>query len=171
MGLAESPLTAIPFLSSCSRNNERKEKAVSRFKKLSHTIWHCQYHIVWVPKYRYRILTGPIRDWVHEAVQSICSYAGCEVTQLNVQQDHAHLIVMVAPKISVSDFMGRLKGQSSIRLFKRFKDLRKKPYWGNHFWSKGYCVDTIGLDAEMIEKYVKYQEQKERYIEQLELGL
>jgi len=66
---------------------------------------------VWVPKYRYRILTGPIREWVHEGIQSLCSYAGCEVTQLNVQQDHAHLIVMVPPKVAISDFMGRLKGQ------------------------------------------------------------
>lgn len=116
MGLAKDPLTAIPSLSSCGRNNERKEKAVSRFKKLSHTIWHCQYHIVWVPKYRYRILTGPIREWVHEGIQSICSYAICEVTQLDVQQDHAHLIVMVPPKVAISDFMGRLKGQTSIEV-------------------------------------------------------
>ena len=171
MGLATGPLTAIPSFRVVAATKKGKEKAVSRFKKLSHTIWHCQYHIVWVPKYRYRILTGPIREWVHEGIQSICSYTGCEVTQLNVQQDHVHLIVMVPPKLSISDFMGRLKGQTSIKLFKRFKDLRKKPYWGNHFWAKGYCVDTIGLDAEMIEKYVKHQEQKERYIEQLELGL
>jgi len=77
---------------------------------------------------------------------------------------------MVPPKFAISDFMGRLKGQTSIKLFNRFKELRKKPYFCNHFWAKGYCVDTIGLDAEMIEKYVQYQEQKERYIEQLELG-
>ena len=146
MGFTESPFTALPLLSSCSRNNERKEKVVSRYKKLSHIIRHCQYHIVWVPKYRYRILIGLIREWVHEAIQSISRYAGCEVTQRNVQQDHAHLIVMVPPKVSVSDFMGRLKGQSSIRLFKRFKELRKKPYWGNLFWAKGYCFDTIGLE-------------------------
>jgi putative transposase len=105
-------------------------------------------------------VTGRIREWVHEAIQSICSCAGREVNEVNVQPDHAHLVVMIPPKLSVSDFMGRLKGQSLIRLFKRFKDLRKKPYWGNHFWAKGYCVDTIGLDAEMIKKYVKYQEQK-----------
>ena len=78
---------------------------------------------------------------------------------------------MIPPKLSVSDFMGRLKGQVSINLFKQFNHLRQKPYWGNHFWSKGYCVDTIGLDAEMIQKYVKYQEKKERLFEQLELGL
>ena len=144
---------------------------IASVRTSSHSKHNINYHIVWIPKYRYRILTGPIREWVHEGIQSLCRYAGCAVTQLNVQQDHVRLIVLVPPKLSISDFMGRLKGQSSIRLFKRFKELRKKPYWGNHFWAKGYCVDTIGLDAEMIEKYVKYQEQKERYIEQLELGL
>ena len=82
----------------------------------------------------------------------MCSYAGCEVTQLNVQKDHAHLVVMVPPKVAVSDFMGRLKGQTSVRLFKGYKDIRGKPYWGNHFWAKGYGPDTIGLDAEIIEK-------------------
>ena len=125
----------------------------------------------WGPKYRHRIRTGPIREATQEGIHSIYSYAGCDVVELNVQQDHMHLITMVPTKIAVSDFMGRLKGQTSIRLFKHFHYLRKKPYWGNNFWSKGYCVDTIGLDAEMIQKYVNYQEEKERYIEQLNLGL
>ncbi len=87
-----------------------------------------------------------------------------------MQKDHVHLIVLVPPKLSISDFMGRVKGQTAIKLFKQFRYLRKKPYWGNHFWSKGYCVDTVGLDAEMIKKYVKYQEEKDRYIEQLTFG-
>ena len=68
---------------------------------------------------------------------------------------------MVPPKVAISDLMGRVKGQTSMKLFKQFRYLRKQPYWGNHFWSQGYCVDTIGLDAEMISKYVKYQEQKD----------
>jgi len=144
---------------------------MSRFKKLSHTIWHCQYHMIWVPKYRYQILTGPLKEAAQARIYSMCSYCGCDVVELNVQKDHVHLIVMIPPKLSVSDFMGRLKGQVSINLFKQFGHLRKKPYWGNHFWSKGYCVDTIGLDAEMIQKYVRYQEKKERLFEQLELGL
>jgi putative transposase len=82
-----------------------------------------------------------------------------------------HLIVMIPPKLAISDVMGRVKGQTAIKTFKQFRNLRKKPYWGNHFWSPGYCVDTIGLDSEMIQKYVRYQEQKERQIEQLELGI
>ena len=144
---------------------------MSRFRKLSHTIWHCQYHITWVPKYRFRILTGPIGQKVAEGVEAICGYAGAEVVELNVQKDHVHLIVMVPPKVSISELMGRVKGQTSMKIFKQFRHLRKKPYWGNHFWSKGYCVDTVGMDAEMIRKYLKYQEKREREIEQLRLDI
>ena len=77
---------------------------------------------------------------------------------------------MIPPKVAISDLMGRVKGQTSIKLFKQFHQLRKKPYWGNHFWAKGYCVDTVGLNAEMIRAYVKYQEKKERLEEQLTIG-
>ena len=83
--------------------------------------------------------------------------------ELNIQPDHVHLIVMVPPKKSISDMVGILKDRSAIRIFKQFPYLKRKPYWGNHFWVPGYCVDTVGLDAEMIRKYVKYQDKKERY--------
>ena len=135
---------------------------MSRFRKLSHTTWHCQYHVVWVPKYRYRILTGKIKEHLQSGIQAICGFSGCEVVELNVQADHVHLILMVPPKQSISDLLGRLKGQSAMRLFRQFQHLKKKPYWGNHFWAKGYCVDTVGLDAEMIRKYVRFQEEKEK---------
>jgi putative transposase len=149
--------------------HQSKEVAVSRFQKLSHTIWHCQYHIVWVPKYRFRILVGEVAQSVESGTQAICGFAGCEVVELNVQKDHVHLLVMIPPKISVSDLMGRVKGQTAMKVFRQFRQLRKKPYWGNHFWAKGYCVDTVGLDTEMIRRYVKYQENKERQQEQLRL--
>ena len=144
---------------------------MSRFRKLSHTIWHCQYHIVWVPKYRHRILDGAIGEATETGIQAISRYAGCEVVELNVQRDHVHLITMVPPKVAISALMGRVKGQTAIKLFKQFRHLRQKPYWGNHLWAKGYCVDTVGLDAEMIRKYVQHQEEKERQIEQLTLGV
>jgi putative transposase len=143
---------------------------VSRFRRLSHTIWHCQYHIVWAPKYRHRVIDGPIREATYKGVHAICGYTGSEVVEMNVQKDHIHLVVMVPPKISISDLMGRLKGQTAIKIFKQFPELRQKPYWGNQLWSKSYCVDTVGLDEEMIRKYVKYQEEKDRYIDQLKFG-
>jgi putative transposase len=129
---------------------------VSRFRRLSHTIWHCQYHIVWVPKYRYRILVGEVARSFHSGIQAICGFAGCEVVELNVQKDHVYLLVMVPPKVSISELMGRVKGQTAMKVFRQYRQLRKKPYWGNHFWSKGYCVDTVGLDAEMISAVRSY---------------
>jgi len=109
----------------------------SRFRKLSHSIWHCQYHIVWVPKYRFRVLQGKVKEAVDSGIHAICGYAGCEVVELNVQPDHIHLIVMIPPKVSISNFLGRLKGQTSMKLFQQFRHLRKKPYWGNHFLGQG----------------------------------
>ena len=159
----------LSFPSSCCRNAERKEEAVSRFRRLSHTIWHCQYHIVWVPKYRFRVLVGAVKEAAEVGIQAICGFAGCEVVELNVQRDHVHLVVMIPPKVSVSNLVGRLKGQTSMKLLNQFRQMRTKPYWGNHFWSKGYCVDTVGLDADMIRKYVRYQEEKEKQLEQLQL--
>ncbi len=92
-------------------------------------------------------------------------FMGCEVVELNVQVDHVHLLVMVPPKLAISQLVGTIKGKSAIQIFKQFPYLKKKPYWGNHFWAKGYCVDTVGVDAEMIRKYVKYQEKIERGLE------
>ena len=135
---------------------------MSRFRKLSHTIWHCQYHIVWVPKYRFRMLTGAVGQEVERCIRAFCEQQHAEIVELNIQVDHVHLLVMVPPKLSISEFVGTLKGRTAIRVFNKFRHLKHKPYWGNHFWARGYCVDTVGLDAEKIQKYVKYQEDKEK---------
>jgi len=140
---------------------------MSRFRKLTHAIWHCQYHIVWVPKYRYRILTGSLAYEVEQCVRSFSSQKSSEVLELSVQVDHVHVVCMIPPKLSISDYVGIVKGRTAIRVLKKYPDLKKRPYWGNHFWAKGYCVDTVGLDAEKIRRYVKYQEAKERQQEQM----
>ena len=138
---------------------------MSRFRKLSQTIWHCQYHIVWVPKYRFRVLKGPVAEEVESCVQMFSDQLGCEIIEMNIQADHVHLLVMVPPKVSVSGFVGTVKGRTAIRVLNKFRKLKEKPYWGNHLWARGYCVDTVGLDSEMIRKYVKYQEAKEKAAE------
>ena len=135
---------------------------MSRFRKLSHTLWHCQYHIVWVRKYRYRILTGKVSTEVSRCIRSFSEQKQCEIIEMNVQVDHVHIIVMVSPKTSISEYVGTVKGRTAIRVFNKFRELKKKPYWGNHFLARGYCVDTLGLDAEMTKKYVKYQEDIEK---------
>ena len=139
---------------------------MSRFRKLSHTIWHCQYHIVWVPKYRYRILTGRVAEEVARCIRAFVEQQKSEVVELNVQIDHVHLLVLVPPKVSISDFVGTVKGRTAIRVFNQFGELKRRPYWGNRFWARGYCVDTVGLDEAKIRAYVQYQEKRERQAEQ-----
>ena len=143
---------------------------MSGFEKLTHVLWHCQFHIVRVSKYRYRVLTGERAREVHNCVQVYSSRIGCRVVELNIQADHVPLLVKVPPKVSISHLMGVVKGKSALRLFTRFPYLKQKPYWGNHFWAKGYCVDTVGVDAEMIRTYVKYQEKQEQCQIQMNLG-
>lgn len=101
---------------------------MSRFKKLSHVIWHCQYHLVWTPKYRYRVLKNAVAQEVYNCIQVFAGYKGCEIVEMNVQQDHIHLIIMVPPKVSISELMGTLKGRTAIRVFKKFSYLKNKPY-------------------------------------------
>ena len=134
---------------------------MSRFRKLSQTIWYCQYHIVWTPKYRFRILSGDIAQEVETCIR-FSEQQGGEVMELTIQFDHVHLLALIPSKVSVSGYVGTVKGRTAIRIFNRFRKLKEKPYWGNHFWARGYCVDTGGLDKEMIRKYIKYQETKER---------
>ena len=134
---------------------------MSRFRKLSQTIWCCQYHIVFVPKYRFRILIGEVAQEVERCIKAFVDQQKGEIVELNVQIDHVHLLVMIPPKISISNFVGTLKGRTAIRIFNKFRKLKNRPYWGNHFWSRGYCVDTVGLDAEMIKKYVKFRKNEE----------
>jgi len=157
-----------PKIGSSPRHQSRG-KNMSRFRKLTHVLWHCQYHIVWVPKYRYRILQGEVARETQNCIHSFCSQLGCQVEELSIQADHVHLLVDVPPKVSISELMGTVKGRTAIRIFRRFPYLKKKPYWGNHFWAKGYCGDTVGLDARMIRTYVQYQEKAEKRQQELDL--
>ena len=118
-----------------------------------------------MPKYRYRVLTDKVGFEVSKTIRIHAERLGCELVELNVQPDHVHLLVKVPPKVSISKLMGTVKGRTALQVFKQFSYLKQKPYWGNHFWAKGYCVDTVGVDAEMIRKYVKYQEAQEKQLE------
>jgi putative transposase len=138
---------------------------MSKYKRQSHVVYKCDYHIVWVPKYRLRILTGEVGKLVDQDVRKLSEWLGCEVMELNVQADHVHVVVSIPPKVSVSTYMGTIrtiKGKIAIKMFKSYPKLKKKPYWGNHFWARGYFVNTVGVNEEMIKKYVKYQEEEER---------
>ncbi|MBI4929875.1 MAG: IS200/IS605 family transposase [Bacteroidetes bacterium] len=133
-----------------------------KYRKLSHVVYKCDYHIVFVPKYRFRILTGVIKTLLEHDIKMLSEWKDVIVEEMNVQINHIHLVVSIPPKISVSEYMGVLKGKLAIKLFKSYPALKKKPYWGNHFWTRGYFVNTIGINEEMIKRYVKYQEEEEK---------
>ena len=136
-----------------------------RFKRLSHSLYECKYHIVFCPKYRYRIFKVAIGEYAKQPVYQLCQQKEeIEVLELNVQPDHVHLIVSIPPKYAVSEFMGYLKGKLAIRLFQQYESLGRR-YWGRHLWARGYCVSTIGLDEEQIRKYVQWQEKQEKQVE------
>ena len=142
-----------------------------RFKKLSHTLYECKYHIVFCPKYRYRILKDGIATYVEQQIYRLCSQKDLvEVLELNVQEDHIHVVLVIPPKYSVSQLTGFLKGKLSLRMFQQYEDLKKK-CWGRHLWSRGYCVSTVGLDEERIRKYVRWQEQKDKEVERHQMKL
>jgi len=139
---------------------------MSKYRKLSHVVYKCNYHIVWVPKYRFRILTGEIKALLEEDIKMLCEWKNCEIQEMSVQVDHIHIDVSIPPKVCVSDLMGVLKGKLAIKLFKSYPKMKQKPYWGNHFWARGYFVSTIGIDEDMIRQYVKYQENEEKIAEE-----
>ena len=138
---------------------------MSKYRKLSHVVYRCDYHIVFVPKYRFRILTGAVGELVERDIRVLSEWRDVAVWELSVQPDHVHLVCSILPKVSVSQFMGLLKGKLAIKVFKSYPKLRQKPYWGNHFWARGYFVSTVGVDEEMIRRYVRYQEERERETE------
>ena len=136
-----------------------------RFRKLSHSLYECKYHIVFCPKYRYRIFKEAIGETVRQLVYQLCKQKEqIEVLELNVQPDHVHLVASIPSKYSVSEFMGYLKGKMALRLFQQYESLGRR-YWGRHLWARGYCVSTIGLDEEKIRKYVQRQEKQEKQVE------
>ena len=139
-----------------------------QFKRLAHSIYECKYHVVFCPKYRYRILRDEVAEYTKQQIYRLCQQKdGVEVLELSIQPDHVHAVVSIPPKYAVSSVMGYMKGKLAIRLFDRYEKLGRR-YWGRHLWSRGYCVSTVGLDEEQIRKYVVWQEKREKQLEAIQ---
>jgi len=120
---------------------------------------------VFCPKYRHRIFKDEIAEYTQQQITELCRRKeDVEILELNIQADHVHLVMSIAPKYAVSEFMGYLKGKLALRLLHQYEQLGKR-FWGRHLWATGYCVSTIGLDEDKIRKYVKWQEQQEKQAE------
>ena len=130
-------------------------------KSLSHVKWKCQYHIVFIPKYRKKVLYGELKADVQEIISTLCRYKEVEIIDGAVCEDHIHLSVAIPPKYSISKFMGYLKGKSTLMIYDRHPELQSK--WDKAFWARGYYVSTIGnITEEAIKKYIREQAEESR---------
>jgi putative transposase len=134
----------------------------------SHVRWYCKYHIVFVPKYRRRSIYGSLRRQIGGILRELCHQQGVEIVEGHAMPDHIHLCLSIPPKYSVANTVGFLKGKSAIRIHRQFLG-QKRNFTGLHFWARGYCVSTIGLDEEKIRTYIRDQEVEEQRQEQLRL--
>jgi putative transposase len=139
------------------------------WQSLSHVRWYCRYHVVFVPKYRKRAIFGQLRKGVGGILRQLCEQEGIELVEGHAMADHVHLCLSIPPKYSVANTVGFLKGKSAIRIHREFLG-RARNFTGFHFWARGYCVSTIGLDEEVIRQYIRNQEEEEMRQEQLVLG-
>ena len=124
---------------------------------LAHTKWLCKYHIVFTPKYRRKVIYNKYREDLREILKMLCDWKGVEILEGHLMPDHIHMLVSIPPKISVSSFMGYLKGKSSLLMFDRHANLKYK-YGNRKFWAEGYYVSTVGLNEATIRKYIREQE-------------
>ena len=137
----------------------------NKANSLAHTKWLCKYHIVFTPKYRRKVIYNQykesIRDILKESIRDIlkqlCAYKGVEILEGHLMPDHVHMLVSIPPKLSVSQFMGYLKGKSALMIFDKHANLKYK-FGNRHFWAEGYYVSTVGINEDTIKKYIREQE-------------
>lgn len=141
---------------------------MSDINTLSHTTWRCNFHIVFAPKYRRMVIYDRIKEDIGKILRNLCDRKGVEIIEASACPDHIHMLVSIPPKYSVSDFVGYLKGKSSLEIFGRHGNLKYK-YGNRRFWCKWYYVDTVGRNEKAIKKYIAEQLQEDRLSDQLVL--
>ena len=148
---------------------QRTKKGEFMAKKaysLAHTKWMCKYHIVFTPKYRRKIIYNRYRKDLQEYIKRLCKYKGVEIIEGHMMPDHVHLLVAIPPRISVSSFMGYLKGKSALMMFENHANLKYK-FGNRHFWAEGYYVSTVGLNEATIRKYIQEQDKHDIAMDKL----
>jgi len=138
------------------------------YNRSSYAVYRCEYHFVWVPKYRYHVLVKDVKPRLKEILVELCNWLDITIIEGAIRSDHVHMYLSVPPKHGPSHVMKILKGKSAERLREEFPELRRK-YWGMHIWARGYFVSTVGVDREIIKQYVRQQQDDEIRGEQLRL--
>lgn len=137
-------------------------------QSLAHTKWNCKYHIVFAPKYRRKVFFGQKRFEIGGIIRELCRWKGVELLSAEACPDHIHILVAIRPKMSVSSFMGFLKGKSSLMIYEKWGNMKFK-YRNRQFWCRGYYVDTVGKNEKKIAEYISNQLKQDEMSEQLVL--
>lgn len=137
-------------------------------KSLSHTKWNCKYHIVFAPKYRRKVFFKEQKEEIGKILREQCNWKQVEIIEAEICPDHIHMLVAIPPKISVSGFVGFLKGKSTLMIFERHANLKYK-YGNRKFWCRGYYVDTVGKNKKRIEEYIRTQLKEDQVTEQISM--
>lgn len=137
------------------------QNKLKEYKKLSHVTYNCRYHIVWVTKYRFKVIDEEVKIALKWSIKHICDWKDIEIIKGTVGEEHIHLYLQIPPKYSISDVMKWIKGKSSEKLLKSFDKLSKR-YWGRHLWARGYFVSTVGITDEIIKKYIEKHREEEK---------
>ena len=143
--------------------------SINDINSLSHTKWNCKYHIVFAPKYRRKVFYGEKRSEIGKILRQLCEWKGVKIVEAEVCPDHIHMLLEIPPKISISSFMGYLKGKSSTMLYEQFGELKYK-YRSREFWCKGYYVDTVGKNTSRIAEYIANQLKEDQLGEQITIS-
>jgi len=138
------------------------------YESLSHSVWDCKYHVVWIPKFRKKVLYGQLRVHMGEILRELARQKESRVVEGHLMLDHVHMLISIPPKYAVASVVGYIKGKSAIHLARNFMG-RRKNFVGQSFWARGYFVSTVGLDEALVREYIKNQEQEDRRLEQLKL--
>ena len=141
---------------------------MNEYQTLSHTKWECKYHVVFIPKYRRKVLYGQLRSYLGDVLRELARQKESQVEEGHLQADHVHMLLSIPPKYAVAQVVGYLKGKSAIHIARTYGG-RQQNFVGEHFWARGYFVSTIGHDEEAVRRYIREQEAEDRRLEQLEL--
>ena len=145
-----------------------EEPNMDDYKSLSHSVWNCKYHVVFIPKYRKKRLYGDIRRELGEVFRRLARQKQSEIEEGHLQADHVHMLIAIPPKYAVAQVIGYIKGKSAIHIARTYAG-RRRNYVGQHFWARGYCVSTVGRDEEVIREYIRTQEAEDRRVDQLRI--
>jgi putative transposase len=141
---------------------------MDEYQSLSHTKWEGKYHVVFIPKYRRKVLYGQLRSYLGDVFRELARQKESRIEEGHLQPDHVHMLVSIPPKYAVAQVVGYLKGKSAIPIARTYGG-RQQNFVGEHFWARGYFVSTVGHDEEAVCRYMREQEAADRRLEQLEL--